>query len=213
MSMGQLIRVETRQRGLGFTPQTKSAVSSSLWTAAAADPEPFSKAALAIAALFTQLFGFGYNPRKLNDTAITEAVKQALNALWYQLSGEALNGVSQTAEPGRYGAERIALFTASAYPDVPYPAGRTDPAVIIQQAQQIIAQGRSNLVRQESFSGYDDNANYMLGLFSQVAQAQAEQNPLSALYAGGQAFAAGQGGIAAILPWLIGGYAVYRWVL
>ena len=69
------------------------------------------------------------------------------------------------------------------------------------------------MVRQESFSGYDANAEYMLGLFSQVAQAQAEQDPLSALYAQGQSLVAGQGGIAAILPWLLGGYAVYKWVL
>ena len=207
--MGQLIRVETRQRGMGFVPVIAAAP-------AFGPAAPIVAAVGAIASLvplFAKLLNFGYNPRKLNDTAITEAVKQALNALWYQLSGEALNGVSRTAEPGRYGAEGIALFTASAYPDVPYPAGRTDPSGIMQQAQQIIAQGRSNLVRQESFQGYDANANAMLGLFSQVAQAQAEQNPLSALYAQGQALAAGQGGIAALLPWLIGGYAVYRWVL
>ena len=209
MSMGQLIRVETRQRGLGFTPIIAAAPATG--TAA-----PFVVAAGLIASLvpvFAKLLNFGYNPRKLNDTAITEAVKQALNQLWYQLTGEAINGVQRTADPGQYGKAGIALFAGSAYPDVPYPAGRTDPAGIIAQAQQIIAQGRSNLVRQESFQGYDANANAMLGLFSQVAQAQAAQNPLSALYAQGQALAAGQGGIAAILPWLIGGYAVYKWVL
>ena len=207
--MGQLMRVETGQRGMGFTPVIAAAP-------AFGPAAPIVAAVGVIASLvpvFTKLLNFGYNPRKRNDTAITEAGKPARNQLWYQLTGEAINGVHRTAEPGQYGEAGIALFAGSAYPDVPYPAGRTDPADIIAQAQQIIAQGRSNLVRQESFSGYDANADYMLGLFSQVAQAQAEQNPLSALYAGGQALAAGQGGIAAILPWLIGGYAVYRWVL
>jgi hypothetical protein len=194
------------------TPQTKSIVSAGLFKAAAIDPEPISKAILAVAALFTQLFGFGYDPKKLNDTAITEAVKQGLNVLWYNLTGEALNGVHRTAEPGQYGAQHIALFTGSQYPNVPYPAGPADGSLIqqvIAQAQDIIAQGRSKLVRRESSAGYEFNANYMLGLMQQVADARAREpvNPLAELLPGGGK------GIMSFLPWLIGGYAVYEWVL
>ena len=204
--MGQMIST-----GMGqYTPQIKQVVSSSLSTAAAMDPEPFSKAALAVAALFTRILNFGYNPRKLNDTAITEAVKQALNQLWYQLTGEAINGVHRTTEPGQYGKAGIALFAESAYPDVPYPAGRVDPAEIIAQVQQIIAQGRSNLLRSESAAGYDFNANYMLNLMSQVAQQRAEQGPLSTFLPGG---AEATEGLWKWLPWMVGGYAIYKLVL
>lgn len=204
--MGQLAKI-----GMGIeTPQVTSAVSQGLFTAAAADPEPISKAILAVAAMFTKLFGFGYNPRKLNDTAVTEAVKQGLNVLWYNLTGEALNGVHRTAEPGQYGAQHIALFTGSQYPNVPYPAGPADAGLIqqvIQQAEQVVAQGRSNLVRQESFSAYDLNANYMLELMRQVADARAQQPAqLADLLPSGK-------GIMSWLRWLIGGYAVYKFVL
>jgi hypothetical protein len=196
---------------MGITPQAKSAVSSALFTAAELDPEPISKAVLAVAALFSKFFGFGYNPRKLADTAITEAVKGSLNILWYNLTGEALDGVNRQAEPGQYGKERIALFAGSAYPNVPYPAGH--PAADLNQirstAEQIIAQGRSNLVRRESFEGYDNNASYMLGLMDQVASARAQQRSESPLTT---AFGA-PSGVMSWLPWLIGGYALYEFVL
>lgn len=198
--------------GMGVTtPQAKSAAAAGLWTIAAADPEPISKAILTVAAMFTQLFGFGYNPRKLADTAITEAVKQGLNVLWYNLTGEALDGVNRTAEPGQYGAQHIALFTPSAYPKVPYPAGPPDVNQIRQvadQARQIIAQGRSNLVRQESFAGYDANADYMLGLMEQVAAAREQQNSQGNVFSSVAAM-----DWKSLLPWVIGGYAVYEFVL
>ena len=206
--MGQLVNTGF---GMGLAPQTKSLISSALFKAAAADPEPISKVILTIAALFTKLFGFGYNPQKLNDTAITEAVKQGLNVLWYNLTGEALNGVKQTAEPGQYGKQHVALFTPSAYPNVPYPAGPADLSLInqvIDQANQIIAQGRSNLIRQESFEGYDLNANYMLRLMEQVGEARAQEGPLDSLLTPGAASS-----VMSLLPWLIGGYALYEFVL
>jgi hypothetical protein len=80
---------------------------------------------------------------------------------------------------------------------------------VIAQAQDIIAQGRSKLVRRESSAGYEFNANYMLGLMQQVADARAREpvNPLAELLPGGGK------GIMSFLPWLIGGYAVYEWVL
>ena len=207
-------RYATANIGMGLTtPQTKSIVSAGLFKAAAIDPEPISKAILAVAALFTQLFGFGYDPKKLNDTAITEAVKQGLNVLWYNLTGEALNGVRQTAEPGQYGKQGIALFTGSQYPNVPYPAGPADVNLVYQviaQAEQIIAQGRGSLVRRESNEGYDFNANYMLNLMSQVAQQRAEQGPLSTFLPGG---AEATEGLWKWLPWMVGGYAIYKLVL
>ena len=203
--MGQYANV-----GMGFvaTPILAAAP-------AAGPAAPFVAAAAIIASVvpaFIKLLNFGYNPRKLNDTAITEAVKQALNVFWYNLTGEALNGVNRTAEPGRYGAERIALFTPSAYPNVPYPAGPAEVSQIrqvIAEAQQIIAQGRSNLIRRESFAGYDLNANYMLGLMEQVAAARTQQSPLGPLTTAlGVPSSWG-----AFLPWLLGGFAVYKWVL
>lgn len=169
---------------------------------------PFVAAAGAVVSLFSKILNFGYNPQKLNDTAITEAVKQALNQLWYQLTGEAINGVHRTAEPGQYGKAGIALFRESRYPDVPYPAGApgADPAQIIGQAQQIISQARSNLLRKESAAGYDFNANYMLELMNQVAERRAEENPLSRIIPGGSK-------LPGWLPWAAAGYAVYKWVL
>jgi len=190
-------------QGMGFAPAVAA-------VAPAAGPlAPIILAVAAVLPLLTKYLNFGYNPRKLNDTAITEAVKGSLNVLWYNLTGEALNGVHRTAEPGQYGAQHIALFTGSQYPNVPYPAGPADAGLIqqvIAQAQQIIAQGRSNLVRQESYQGYDFNANYMLGLMQQVADARARENPLAEFIPSGA-------GIMSWLPWLIGGYAVYKLVL
>mgnify|MGYP001612855128 FL=1 len=197
--------------GMGITPQAKSTVSSSLMTAAELDPEPISKAVLAVAALFTKFFGFGYNPRKLADTAITEAVKGSLNSLWYNLTGEALDGVNRQAEPGQYGKQHIALFAGSAYPNVPYPAGHpaADLNQIRQTADQIIAQGRSNLVRKESFEGYDNNANYMLALMEQVARTRAQESAVEIRDSG----IVSSKGVMSWLPWLIGGYALYEFVL
>lgn len=189
--MGMLATAGT-QRGLGVEPVT------------------ITLAVLAVVNLFSKLLNFGYNPQKLNDTAITEAVKQAMNVLWYNLTGEALNGVHQTATPGQYGAEHIALFSESRYPDVPYPAGRPDidPAEIIAATEQVIAQGRANLVRSESFAGYDFNAQYMVNLMNQVAQRRAQEQPFGELLSFGDS-----SNWAAMLPWLLGGWLAYKVVL
>ena len=220
MSMGQLMTGNWGQRsgnrsqsGLGLeVQQFKSAISSSLMTAAAADPEPFSKVGLTIAALFTKIFGFGYDPKKLNDTAVTESVQIGLHSLWNDLTGDNL---PVNCTPGQCGKQHVAIFEGSNYPAVPYPAGRPgmDVNQVIAATQQLIAQGRQQLVRPESVSAYEFNTQYMLGLFNQVAQAQAMQNPLSSAYAQGQALVAGQSGITALLPWFLGGYAIYRFVL
>ena len=208
--MGQLANVAYGQRlGVGFTPVV---------AAAAPATGPLAPIVLAVAAvlpLFSKLLNFGYNPRKLADTAITEAVKQSLNILWYNLTGEAINGVHQQAEPGQYGEASIALFAGSNYPNVPYPAGAPgrDARAVIQEAQQIIAQGRANLVRQESYEGYDFNAQYMLGLMEQVAQRQAEASPLASFTSlFDTSFGEGVNW-KALLALAGGGYALYEFVL
>ena len=209
----------TTRRGLGDTTTelaTKGGIETGLMTAAAVDPEPISKAILGIVAAITSLFSFGYNPQKLNDTAVTENVQIALHKIWYQLTGEDL-GMNCT--PGQCGAQHVAIFTTSQYPNVPDgPSGNpaADINVVIQSAQQIIGQGRGALVRSQSVADYDANTNYMLGLFNDVASARAA-DPLYQAGAGGvvtdvqNAFAQlGAGG--SLLPWLAIGGAIL-WAL
>lgn len=207
-------------RHLGLTANTGktagSAVATGLLTAAAVDPEPISKTILAavggLASLFTSLFGFGYDANKLNDTAVTEGVQVALHQMWFNLTGEDLGGVNPTCTPGQCGSQHVNIFGVSTnYPNVPSgPAGYSqyDVNQIISAAQSLIAQGRSKLIRPQSDSGYDANSSYMMGLFNQVAQARTAANPISTLFS-----SVSGSGIGTLLPWLLGGLAVYQFVL
>jgi len=200
------------QLGLEYTPQIQSSVSTSLFTAAAMDPEPFSKAALTAAAFFSKLFSFGYDPRKLNDTAVTEAFRIGMNGLWNDLTGDRL---PTACEPGQCGEQRIAIFTRSSYPNVPYPAGRpgADAAQYLAALDAAYRDAFSKLVRQESIAGLDENYQYIGGLLRQVAAEQARQSsilPAGILPAGiADVFTTAGGGVdwGVVLP-LIGGAAL-----
>jgi len=199
---------------------TSQVVSRSLSTAAGSDPDPtgISQGLLAVSGLIASLFSFGYNPQKLNDTQITEAVQIALHQLWCQLTGEDLGGGQCggcTCTPGKCGGV-CAIFTTSAYPNVPYGAeGNTnvDVTQTILQAQQIIQQGQSKLQRPESLSDYQANVNYMMSLFNQVLNARAtSDNPITAIETAVSTGSFSSINWSGILPWLIGGYAVLQLV-
>lgn len=208
--MGRMVSMNPRRAYLGLTPVVKSGLQTSLTTAAELDTEPFSKAALSLAALFTKVFGFGYDPKKLNDTAVTEAIQIALHQIWFNLTGEDLGGVNPTCVPGKCGDQHIDIFhVQSQYPNVPGgAAGRQDASQVMQYARQLIAEGKQQLVRPESSYYYDMNTNYMLQLFQQVVDAQtvAAASPAGLI----SSITGGAGGI---LPWLLGGLAVYQFVL
>ena len=211
--------------GLGQVPAGKRAgsiVSTGLLTAAAVDPEPISKAILGIAggvaSLFTKLFGFGYNPRKLADTAITEAMQVTMNQVWYALTGEALNGVTHTADPGQYGKMHFPLFTASQYPSVPKgPLGdmSLDVDSIIQQITDLAVQQRAQLKRPESYTDFDANVNGRLALLNQVkqdrTQAAAQAPNASAVIADIKSAVTGMNW-EKVLPIAIGGLLIYSFV-
>lgn len=200
--MGRMVRA-----GVGYTPQQGvQTAGSGLMTAApfTGPAAPFVAAAGALVSLFGKLFSFGYNPRKLNDTQITEAVQLSLHNLWYPLTGEDLGGVQNPCEPGKCGGH-TAIFTTSAYPNIPKGAAG-DPNVdvnqLLQGAQSVIAQGRNALIRKESFADYDANTGYLMGLFQQVAQARAQTGRVADVLSIPQDWTK-------ILLWGIGGLAVY----
>ena len=210
--MGQMVSTGTEhygQRGLGFTPIIAAAPA-----AGPAAPIVAAVAAIATAAaLLIKFFkGRGYDPNKLQDTAITEAFRIGANGLWNDLTGDNL---PVNCTPGQCGAQNVAIFTASRFPDVPYPAGRsgTDIEQYVAALQAAIADARSKLVRPESVAGFDQNANYFLTLLAQVRQLRAQQGPVSSITQGLEDLVAGKGSIVSLLPWAIGAYAVYRWVL
>lgn len=203
--MGQL----AYQSGLGATtPQVTGGISASLLTAATIDPEPISKAILAAVGALLSFFKFGYDPKKLNDTALTEALIIGFNQSWEALTGEHL---PYNCTPGKCGDQHVAIFTRSQWPNIPYPGGvpGVDLDSYLSAFQQAIAEGRSKLLRSQSLADYDANANYILTLLNQVKQRQGEEaaaaNPITALLPSGS--------ISSLLPWLIGGFAVYKLIL
>lgn len=225
------LQVTTRRfparAGLGLDPQTSGQIGAGISTAgsitaasaiaagaAAGSVVPVVGTIVgAIGGLIAMLLHAGYNPNKLNDTAVTEGVQIALHQLWYQLTGEDL-GMNCT--PGKCGDQHVAIFTTSQYPDVPQGADGNpgaDPAAFLAAAQRVIADGRAKLIRPESFSDYDNNTNYMLGLFNSVLNARQQDNPVGA---GGLITdvqnAMSQLGSGSAWPWLLLGGAVL-WAL
>jgi len=194
------------------TPQVKSAFSSGLMTAAELDPEPFSKAALAAVAVLLSFFKFGYDPKKLNDTALTEALIIGFNQAWEQITGEHL---PYNCTPGQCGKQHVAIFTRSQWPNVPNPGGipGVDFNGIIAAFSQAIEQGRAQLQRPQSAADYEANANYVMTLLQQAQQRAADDaaaaSPVSAL----TDLFSGSGGAGKLLPWVLGGLAVYQFVL
>lgn len=197
--------------GMGITPVI------------AAAPAAGPLAPLVIAASFlpsiAKLFKFGYDPQKLGDTAITEGAQVAMNQAWYSLTGEALNGVNRTAQPGSYGDAGIAIFSPSAYPNVPKgPTG--DPSVdvdgLIATVQQGLAQARSRLIRPESAAGFDANAKRILGLMQRVKEARAQLGPIERARAAAEGVIPrtpeGALDVRKLLPWALGGLLLYKFV-
>jgi hypothetical protein len=208
--------VQSGPRGLGqnVAKSVSSVIGGGLLTAANLSPEPVSKAFLYVAAglasVVSQLFKFGYDPKKLNDTAITEAFRISFNQVWEQLTGERL---PYACDPGQCGKQGQAIFTGSAWPAVPYPSGRpgTDPTLVLSAIDTAAAEGRSKLVRPESRSGFDGNVAYARSIVEQVAARRAEEmrNPLTAA---GAAISSAVGGadLMSLLPWALGGFLVYK---
>ena len=168
----------------------------------------------------SKLFKFGYDPQKLEDTAITEGAQVAMNRAWHALTGEALDGVNRTAQPGQYGDAGIAIFSPSAYPNVPKgPAG--DPSVdvtgLIATVQQGLAQARSRLARPESSAGFDANAKRMLGLMQRVKEARAALGPFERARAAAEGAIprtpAGGIDVPKILPWALGAFVAYKFIV
>lgn len=188
------------------TPVITGGISSGLLTAAGFDPEPISKAILAAVGTLLSFFKFGYDPKKLNDTALTEALIIAFNQSWEQITGEHL---PYNCTPGKCGSQHVAIFTRSQWPNVPYPGGvpGVDLDTYISGFAQAIAEGRTKLLRTQSLADYDANSNYVMTLLNQVKQRAAENvaaNPLNAITS---AFSSGN--VGGLLPWLLGGAGVY----
>ena len=202
--MGQLVDTGygvRQSRTLGFTPVIAAAAAAS---GPAAPLVLAASALVSLAPLLIKMFK-KYDPDKLNDTGITEAFRIGANGLWNELTGDNL---PVNCDPGQCGKQHVAIFTASRWPDVPYPAGRPGANIdqYIAAVANTIADARSRLIRPQSAAGFQENADYFMTLLHQVKERQAQEAPLAT------AFAA-PGGLMSLLPWLIGGYAVYEFVL
>ena len=116
----------------------------------------------------------------IHDTEITEAAQLGYNALWYELTGEDLGGVTGvsggcTCTPGQCGKEHCAIFDpqGTQYPNVPSgPLGYTDASAIIAQGQSIYQNGRGQMERSASLVDYDNNWNGFLTKCNIVLAAQ-----------------------------------------
>lgn len=181
---------------------------------------PFVAATGALVGLISNIFKFGYDPQKLGDTALTEDVQAKMNQAWHVLTGEALNGVNRTAEAGKYGDAGIAIFSPSAYPDVPKgPAGdrSIDVDLVMTNMRAYANKARSGLQRSESIAGFDANLNRMLGLMGRVKTARAQAGAIETArqIAEGVIPRTPSGGIDVpkILPWAIGGLVAYSYLV
>jgi len=208
--MGQVV-----QLGQSTGATAGRVASAGLLTAAGYDPEPISASVMAAIGLALKFFKFGYDPKKLNDTALTESLIIGFNRAWEQITGEQL---PSACEPGQCGKQRQAIFTRSQWPNVPFPGGK--PGLDIGQYragfEQAIAEGRAKLQRQESVADYEANANYVRTLLQQVQERQAQEqaaNPLASLLPGLDISALTGGGVGGLLPWALGGLLVYKLIL
>lgn len=181
---------------------------------------PFVAATGAIVGFLSNMFKFGYDPQKLGDTALTEDAQAKMNQAWHALTGEALNGVNRSAEAGKYGDAGIAIFSPSAYPNVPKgPAG--DPAIdvdlLVTNMRAYLAKVRAGLKRPESAAGFDANAKRMLGLMQRVKEARAALGPIAAARAAAEGAIprtpTGELDVKSILPWALGAFAAYKFIV
>ena len=180
-----LTRAERNLAGLGYAygmgvtgkQATQSAASTAAMIAPATGPAaPFVLAAAGIVSLFSAIFG-GSDPRKVPDTQAVESAQIALNQLWYQVSGEKLNGIEHAVVPGESGRSGIPIFTTSKYPNVPYgPAGNPDVNIdqAIANARAIVQEAASRMQRKESLknSFFTTNGSGRIALLEQVKAAR-----------------------------------------
>jgi hypothetical protein len=105
-----------------------------------------------IIGLVTSIFHIGPDPRNRPDTIAIETGLQAVNGLWYQISGEALDGITCQAPPGDMGKHHCSML-GSKYPNVPAgPGGNPamDPLAVQQQIDQVFAQTKAALLKSSS---------------------------------------------------------------
>ena len=170
--MGQL--VQTDVGNVALSP----AATGMGFTAIAAPPpvDPITAAIFAAMTVGSLVFGFrGGGPKKERDTAVLEAAQESFNAIWFEVSGEALNGVERTAPPGQYGAAGIGLFSESSYPNVPHGA-EGNPRVDIDGAraslEQVYRQALKQFARDASKQNLGGNYRRMFGLLQRVKAAR-----------------------------------------
>jgi len=151
---------------------------------------------------------FGPDPRNVPDTQLTEAMEIVLNQLWFKVSGEQL---PTSCDPGRCGAQRVAIFQPSAYPNV--PNGSTgDPNVdidqAIAQANALISDSRQRLLRPASRSNPAFTQNPILLLLNRVRDARL--NPATAATAVLPASSAAVAALPTWLWWVGGGLLAWK---
>lgn len=134
---------------------------------------------LAGASIFQVLFG-RRGKDKLHDTAVVEAAQEAFNVIWYEVSGEAIDGVRELTQPGQYGRAGIGLFRASQYPNVPDgPAG--NPAVDLDRAMESARatydEAARAMKRRQSVDNLRGNFDRVMDLLGRVKQARQTQLP------------------------------------
>ncbi len=194
-----------------------SATAGALMTAApfTGPAAPFVAGIAGALGFFSTLFGFGHDPSKLNDTAVTEAFRIGMNAMWNDLTGDSL---PTACDPGQCGNQRVAIFEQSPYPNVPYPAGRPgiDPIQFIAALERAHQEALSKLQRSESAAGLDQNYRYMGGLLRRVLSERARQAPLQTAISTVSSVIprTPEGGIdfLKLAPWAGAGYLLYKFV-
>ena len=132
----------------------QSGVATTVLKAAAADPEPISKAIIAVVGAFLKLFSFHGDPRDPLDSALVESGSASCYDIWLAVSGEALGGAGEPKSYKKTGTQQSFVNLAtwsqrtSAYPNVPNgPLGDTtiDANQALAGCGEIIAQAQSGL--------------------------------------------------------------------
>ncbi len=145
----------------------------------------WGQVALVVASLLPLIFRkWGYNPQKLHDTQVVEAAQMAFNLIWFQVTGEALDGIREIAPPGQYGAQHKQLFGQSQYPNVPAgPLG--DPAIdidtAISSATLTFRDAASTMQRPESIPNIQGNYDALINLLNRVKEARKAAGPLASI--------------------------------
>lgn len=187
--------------GLGQS-KAQSLVSSGLLQAA-----PFTGPAapfVAAAGIVGKVFGFGPSPWNVPDTIVTEQVQIEANKIWNVISGENL---PTQCDPGRCGKQKVFIFAASAYPNIPF-GPRGNPAIDVDEAisavQNLMAQGLAQLHRKESKKNpvFTNGASGLVARLEEMKRAR-----LEATTRGSETATTTTPG--SLLPWALVGGAIY----